>query len=255
MNENQIRDFKGIWIPKNIWLAQDLGWTEKLVLVEIDSLDGEQGCFASNEYLSSFFGLSKDRISKVISTLKNKGYITVELQYKEGTRQIEKRIIRIIRKTQYPVVKNTDTYMKKQLEGIGGNTNTPIGENAKDNNTLINNTFNNNMSIQQAEQFSTWWDLYNKKQGKAKCEPKFKALVKKYGYKVIEEGTKRYLEHLKMNNVDKQFQKNPFTFLNGEHFNDEYEISVNTKVSLNETVGPTPMQSSEDIDYTAGEDW
>ena len=26
------RDFKGVWIPKDIWLAKNLSWTEKLVL-------------------------------------------------------------------------------------------------------------------------------------------------------------------------------------------------------------------------------
>lgn len=102
-------------------------WSEKVLLVEIDSLDGENGCFASNEYLADFFKLSKDRISKMISSLREKGYITVHLVYKEGTKQIEKRVIRIARQP-YPIGENTDT---------------PIGENAEDNNTVFNNTTNN----------------------------------------------------------------------------------------------------------------
>ena len=35
----QKRDFKGVWIPKEIWLSTDLKVMEKLILVEIDSLD------------------------------------------------------------------------------------------------------------------------------------------------------------------------------------------------------------------------
>ena len=63
------RDFKGIWIPKEIWLDSNLTWSEKMLLVEIDSLATlEKGCFATNEYLSDFFNLSKDRISKLISS-------------------------------------------------------------------------------------------------------------------------------------------------------------------------------------------
>lgn len=84
---------------------------------------------------------------------------------------------------------------------------------------------NNNTSIQQAEQFSLWWNLYNKKIGKAKCETKFKQLLKKYSYSQIEDGTKKYLDYMQQNNTAKQYQKNPLTFLNGEHFNDEYESS------------------------------
>ena len=141
MAEQYNRAFKGVWIPKEIWLAKDLGWSEKLLLVEIDSLDGEQGCFASNEYLANFFGLSKDRISKMVSALKKKGYINVEVYYKEGTKQIEKRVIRVNRQP-YPIGENTDTPRRKQRDGIGENTDTPIGENAKDNNTSFNNTNN-----------------------------------------------------------------------------------------------------------------
>ena len=52
------RDFKGIWIPKEIWLDSNLTWSEKMLLVEIDSLATlEKGCIATNEYLSDFFNL------------------------------------------------------------------------------------------------------------------------------------------------------------------------------------------------------
>lgn len=126
------RDFKGVWIPKEIWLDDNLGWSEKLLLVEVDSLaSNEKGCFATNDYFSDFFKLSKDRISKLISSLKNKGYIEVELKYKKGTKQIEERLI------------TTRGYRQKQLEGIVENNDRGIVENAEDNNTIINNTENN----------------------------------------------------------------------------------------------------------------
>lgn len=65
------RAFKGIWIPKEIWLDVNLNISKKLLLVEIDSLDNEKGCFATNDYFAKFFGISKDRISKLINTLMN----------------------------------------------------------------------------------------------------------------------------------------------------------------------------------------
>lgn len=96
--ESVNRDFKGVWIPKEIWLDNNLGWSGKLLLVEIERLLTENGCSASNEYFAKFFNLSKDRISKIITELIKKGYITSTLIYKNGTKQIEKRVIRTIRR-------------------------------------------------------------------------------------------------------------------------------------------------------------
>ena len=123
------REFKGVWIPKEIWLDDNLTWSEKMLLVEIDSLSTlEKGCIATNEYLSNFFNLSKDRISKLISSLKTKGYIEVKLIYNGDTKQIIKREI------------TTIGYRKKQLEGIVENNERGIVENNEDINTDIINT-------------------------------------------------------------------------------------------------------------------
>lgn len=127
------RDFKGVWIPKDIWLSDDLTLQEKAFLAEIDSLDNEEGCFASNQYFADFFGVSKTRASLVIKSLIDKGYITSLLIYKEGTQEILKRVIKV----------SYIGYLRKVKEGIQGNLNTPPLEKLKDNNTTINNTVNN----------------------------------------------------------------------------------------------------------------
>ncbi len=74
------RDFKGVWIPKEIWLSADLSLTEKALFVEIHSLDNERGCFASNQYFADFFGLSDRQIRTHIGTLKKKGFINVSVR-------------------------------------------------------------------------------------------------------------------------------------------------------------------------------
>ena len=66
------REFKGVWIPAEIWLNENLTIMEKLFLVEIDSLNGEKGCYASNEHFSNFFSLSKNRCSEIIKALEAK---------------------------------------------------------------------------------------------------------------------------------------------------------------------------------------
>jgi uncharacterized phage protein (TIGR02220 family) len=70
------RDFKGVWIPKEIFLNETLSWAEKILLIEIDSLDQNgKGCFASNEYLAKFVQVSEGSMANMIVKLMNKGYI------------------------------------------------------------------------------------------------------------------------------------------------------------------------------------
>ena len=72
-----IRQFKGVWIPKEVWLDEKLTYFEKAVYAEIYSLDGEDGCFASNKYFQSFFKCTERTISRAISHLQQLGYIEV----------------------------------------------------------------------------------------------------------------------------------------------------------------------------------
>lgn len=118
------REFKGIWIPKEIWLSEKLTIQEKLFYVEIDSLDNQKGCFASNGYFSDFFGISKTRVSLVIKSLIEKGFVKSTIIYKEGTQQILKRVLNICYRPYLTKVKD------------------PIQQKLKGNNT-INNTINN----------------------------------------------------------------------------------------------------------------
>lgn len=76
---NESRDFKGVWIPKKVWLDTRLNALEKIILTEIDSLDnGEKGCYASNEHLAEFCQCSKTKVSTAIKKLIDCGYIYVQ---------------------------------------------------------------------------------------------------------------------------------------------------------------------------------
>lgn len=92
MTEPQ-RDFKGIWIPKELWFSKDLTKTELLLFAEIDSLSTtEKGCYASNNYLSKFMGVSSSRISQMITSLVNKKYVDIKLIYaKDNPKQVVRR--------------------------------------------------------------------------------------------------------------------------------------------------------------------
>lgn len=138
------RVVKGIWIPIEIWENPSLSLQERCLLAEIDSLDGDEGCYASNERLAKFLQLSKDRVTRLVSSLKEKGFVSVNLIYKPGTKEVLKRTIKVLQK---PIGKNTDTLSVKTPIGIGENALYPIGENAYYNNTLINNTIESSNAL------------------------------------------------------------------------------------------------------------
>lgn len=69
------REFKGVWIPKEIWLREDLSAVDKVLLSEIWSLDGDDGCYASNEYLAEFCKVSAATLKRSLLTLEGLGLI------------------------------------------------------------------------------------------------------------------------------------------------------------------------------------
>ena len=133
---------KGLWIPAEILLNNDLSDKEKIILSMILYLSDETGsCFASNKYIASIVKVTSDRVSKIVSSLKEKGYVDVNLKYKIDTKEIEERQI-------IPILERTNRYSEKYLEGIDKNNYLggqkelhPIGENDKD---IINNIKNKN---------------------------------------------------------------------------------------------------------------
>jgi len=85
---NPDRKFKGIWIPAEVWLSNELTMQEKLFYVEIDSLDNKDGCYAKNKHFADFFGISTVRVSKVINSLCEKGLIISVINIAAGNERV-----------------------------------------------------------------------------------------------------------------------------------------------------------------------
>lgn len=145
--EKHQRDFKGIWIPKEIWLEEELSIIEKIMLVEINSLDNERGCYAGNEYFANFFGITTVRVSQIIKRLKDLGYVTQESF--DGRQRIIKTSFKI--------------YFKAELNGSIKQPNNfvdgSIKENDKHNNTF-SNTLNNPINNTKKGYVSVFNQLY-----------------------------------------------------------------------------------------------
>lgn len=127
MSEN--RDFKGVWITKEVWLDTRLNALEKVILTEIDSLDnGEKGCYASNEHLAKFCQCSKTKVSTAIKKLIDCGYIYVQ-NFDGRKRELKSRLSNFERqnnkncKAEYQILKESN---------IDNNTNNNTVSNKKE---------------------------------------------------------------------------------------------------------------------------
>lgn len=93
------RDFKGVWISKEIWLNKELTLLEKCIYTEIDSLDNENHCTAGNEYFAEFCDCSTSKVTKAIKKLQDLGMIEVmsfdgrhrQLRLVKSTKQTSKK--------------------------------------------------------------------------------------------------------------------------------------------------------------------
>jgi uncharacterized phage protein (TIGR02220 family) len=113
-------------IPANVRYDTELTPNAKLLYGEITALCNEKGyCWANNAYFAELYGVSKTSISNWVNKLVEKGYISSEMKYKGGTKEIFNRYLRIVN------------------DPIKEKFNTPIKENFKDNNTSFNTTSNN----------------------------------------------------------------------------------------------------------------
>ena len=108
-------------IPAEILLDKTLSSTQKLLIALISNLSNHKGfCYATNKYLGECLNLSSKTISDNISELEKRGIIIRNLIRKEGTAQVEKRMIKIktlSRKISTPLPKNLYPPLPKNTEG------------------------------------------------------------------------------------------------------------------------------------------
>ena len=132
-------------IPAPVRYCKDLKANEKLMYGELTALSNDKGfCFASNEYFSNLYDVSKTSISKWISNLEKNAFIKIKMIYEPGTKQIKQRRIYIA-----PLLKKTSIPIEEKL-------NTPIEEKLKDIYILTNNNNinNNNSTKSKKRQYS-----------------------------------------------------------------------------------------------------
>lgn len=140
-------------IPAVVRYDKRLSPNAKLLYGEITALCGKGGyCWARNSYFAGLYGVNKVSISRMIKQLIDYGYLFSEIKYRDGSKEIERRYLKL---NPAPVDDDFEDELEDEkkgamLIGINPNVNTPINKNV---NTPINkivkgnNTSNINTSI------------------------------------------------------------------------------------------------------------
>ena len=184
-------------IPGDILRNDELTYGQKIILAKIMNLDKDKGCFATNKYFANLLSTSINSVSKTINQLKSMGLIEVEITNNTD------RSITIAKKCRGDVVKVEGG----SLKSVGSPDTINIDSNI-DNNKIY-------------KSFIDWWKLYDKKIGKDKA---LKFWTKKLDQSLVDDimnHTKRYVKA-----TDKQFRKNPYTYL----FNSSWEDEIMNEV-------------------------
>ena len=205
--ENVNRDFKGVWIPREVWLDSRLSMLDKGILTEIDSLDmSESGCYASNEHLAEFCQCSVTKVSTSITKLINLGYLNV-LSFDGRKRFLKSSLSKIERQD----FKNCKADFQK----------------VKDSNTSINSLNNTDKSISSIsdflQTFAAFWNVYPKHEAKQDAIKAWKALKPSDELcSTIEMDIRRRLrEGGAWYKTERKFIPLPATYLRGKRWEDE----------------------------------
>lgn len=169
----------------------------------ISSLCAEKWyCRANNSYFAEKLWINKTNISRYVSSLQEKWYISCDVSQDQGN------------KRHISIAENNKGYCQKQQEGIAENSKTPIAENSKHNNTIKNNT--NTILEVVVSWCIEWW---NKQEELPACRwetPDIKKAINKimkdYDIEQIKYWFKRYVKDIEWRNETMAHYNHRFSF-------------------------------------------
>ena len=142
-----LKEFKGIWIPYEVLVDKNLNDKEKMIYSMILYLSKENDCTMSNTYISNLLNICNVQASRIINSLKKKGYVKIEIVYKQNSKEIALRKI-------IPIIEYVNTYKQINDESINKNVKDIIN-----NNKIYNN---NSCRLKDGRDYSNfdWTSLY-----------------------------------------------------------------------------------------------
>ena len=121
---NYKNKIQGVFIHKSFFEIDDLSLPQKLIFAKICDLDNEKGCYASNKFFADLFKISTRQVSTHINNIIKKGYVTSKFVMKEGTKEIDYRVL------------NTTSRGIEELQHKGYGRTVPISKESNNNNNI-----------------------------------------------------------------------------------------------------------------------
>lgn len=225
-------------IPATVRYDQRLTPNAKLLYGEITALCHQEGyCWAGNQYFADLYEVSKTSISTWIGNLKDAGHITVEMNYKEGSKHILNRYIRILGEG---IQENLHTPTRK--------LNDPIQENLIDNNT-VNTT--KNITVNNICDFDSFWTFYPRKAGKEAARKAWAKLrPDEHIMQLILDNVRERVEKGEWRKDNQSYILHASTYLNQKRWEDEV-LEQHTQTRTN----PESIKSVSVMDKLVDRTW
>tara|TARA_R110002033_G_scaffold83400_1_gene134312 strand:+ start:107 stop:817 length:711 start_codon:yes stop_codon:yes gene_type:complete len=210
----------------------------RLLFAEITALCNKEGyCWASNQYFADLYEVDKTTVSGWIGQLKTRGYLTVQLEYKEGSKQILNR------------------YMKINGEGIDEITKTsfqkdvdPIDQKTKGNTKTNTKT---NITVNNVDDFDSFWKFYPRKASKEAARKAWEKLrPDQHIMQMILDNVKERVEKGEWRKDNQSFILHASTYLNQKRWEDEV-LDQQTQTRTN----PESIKSVSVMDKLVDRSW
>lgn len=205
-------------IPAVVRYDSELPGNAKLLYGELTALANEMGyCWATNQYFAELYNVSKRTVSNWLSKLESREYIRMELQYKENSLEVAKRLIFIC-----PFPTTGDFYGggNKFHEGSEENFQPPMKKTSK---RIIQSNNTTNKYIYSSN-FEGYWKNYPKKTQKQKALEQFKKKVTdENSLSDFDKGFNDYLKYIQLNEWYSPAEL--FRWIRDERYKDEYDLT------------------------------
>lgn len=216
--------------PANVRYDKSLPMGARFMYGEITALTKKDGyCWAGDSYFAELYEVTNTTIQNWLKALERKGYISRKRIYKEGTKQIKNRYIRLF---DTPTQNNLGTYPK--------NIKNPTQNNLRDSitSTITSTTTNNNKPskppkpVADRDHFESLWKLYPNKKGKESAWNSYKQSIKAGTTDdEIKQGINNYLAEIKAKQTPKRYIKHGQTWFKQKGWQDEYDTTPEVPVN------------------------
>ena len=212
----------------------------RLLFAEITALCNKEGyCWASNQYFADLYEVDKTTVSGWIGQLKARGYLTVQLQYKKGSKQILNRYIKI---NGEGIDEITKTSFQKDVDPIDQKTKVNTKTNTK-----------TNITVNNVDDFDSFWKFYPRKASKDAAR---KAWIKLrpdvHVMQMIADNVKERVEKGEWRKDNQSFILHASTYLNQKRWEDEV---VDQQTQTQTRTNPDSMKSISVMEKITDRSW